>query len=99
MIFNWFNASEAEQFGLSIAKLFAERVQPSSLPTNDKKSLSKASQATAKILERVAIFRKTTKLNTFQKAKFAKTVQSELLTRGFDPQVVQDLVNLLVRSI
>ena len=99
MIFNWFNSSEAEQFGVSIAEFFAERVSPSSLPANDKKSIRKASEVTSKVLAKVELFRRERKLNTFQKAKLAKTVQSELLTRGYDAKVVLDLVNLLVRSL
>ncbi len=99
MIFNWFNSTEAEQFGLSIAKFFAERVPPASLPSNDKKSVRKASEATTKVLARVELFRKDHKLNTFQKAKLAKTVQTELLSRGYEQQVVIDLVNILVRSL
>ncbi len=99
MIFNWFNAAEAEEFGRSIAKFFAERVPVSALPSNDNKAVRKASEATAKVLGRVEEFRKDHKLNTFQKAKLAKTVQNDLLGRGYDHAVVVDLVNLLVRAL
>ena len=98
MFFNWFNSSETVQFGQSIAIFFAERVPPASLPTNDKKALRKASEATSKILAKIELYRKEHTLNTFQKAKLAKTIQGELLTRGYDAQVVLDLINLLVRS-
>jgi len=99
MIFNWFNSSEAEQFGLSVANYFSERIPPTLLPTNDKKSLRKASEVTTKVLSQVQVFRKEHSLNTFQKAKLAKTIQNELLSRGYDTGVVVDLVNLLVRSL
>jgi len=98
-IFNWFNSAEAEQFGLSIADFFTERVPAASLPTNDKKSLRKASEATSKALAKVELFRKEHKLNTYQKAKLAKTIQSQLLSRGYDEKVVLDLVNLVVRAL
>ena len=99
MIFNWFNSSEAEKFGLSIAVFFAERVAPNSFGINDKKSARKLNETISKVLVKVELFRKESKLNTFQKAKLAKTVQRELLTRGYDMAVVRDLVNLLVRSL
>jgi len=99
MILNWFNSTEAEKFGLSIANFFADRVPPESLPANDKKSIRKAGDVTSKVLAQVEIFRKDNKLNTYQKAKMAKTVQDELLTRGYNVDVVMDLVNLLVRSM
>jgi hypothetical protein len=99
MIFEWFNAKEAEKFGVTLADFFAQRIASDSMPTNDKKTLRKVSETTSKLISQAENFAKLNKMNTYKKAKLSNTFQNRLFELDYDRKVVQDLVNILVRSL
>jgi hypothetical protein len=99
MLFSWFDAREANQFGLSMADFFAKRIPPEDIPATEKKPLRKAGEVISKLHVQLQQFRSSHKLNTYKKAKLANAFQWRLFDLGYDRRIVEELTKELLRSL
>ena len=99
MVFKWFDARDAKQFGLSMAEFFAQRVPPESIPTTEKKPLKRAAEVISKLHVQAQSFRKDNKLNIYTKAKLANEFQWKLFDLGYDKRIVEELTRELLRYL
>lgn len=96
MLFNWFDASEAEQCGLSLAGFFAERVSVA-VGKGGKKSLPKKQlEAVNKMFAQAERFRNEHKLNIYKKAKLGNTFKWKLKELGYTSELVDELTKELL---
>ena len=96
MLFNWFDAREAEQCGLSLALFFAERVTVEAC-CNDKKPLAKKRQEVlGKLFGQAEQFKREHKLNIYKKAKLGNAFKWKLKNLGYDAGYVDELTRELI---
>ena len=98
MLFNWLNAKEAEEFGISLAIFFSERIvlNPS---TRKIKSTSKKLEVISKMVIMIVKFRTSHKLNFYKKAKVGNAFKWHLLELGYEKEFVDDLTKELVKKL
>jgi hypothetical protein len=97
-MFSWFNASEAQQFGTTLADFFIERVPPVELGKADK-SEAKKQEVINKMLLQIEIFKANHKLNLFKKAKLANSFKWKLLDAKYQPEFIDELTKALLISL
>ena len=108
MLFSWFDAREAENFGQTLAQFLFERIPPSTAEKpaksakpgkKDKPNINaKQSAVIEKLFLQIAVFKLNNKLNMYKKAKLGNTFKWELLDKGYEPQFVDAITkNLMLR--
>lgn len=83
MMFEWFNARAATDFGESLADFLAERI-----PT---KNPRKAPEALDKIFARVEQFKQTHRLNMYKKAKLGNAFKWKLIDYGYEDEFIDEM--------
>lgn len=96
MVFKWFDAREASQFGLSMAEFFARRVPVEAIPATEEKPLRKAGEVISKLHVQAQSFRLGHKLNIYKKAKLANAFQWKLFDLGYDKRIIDELTKELL---
>lgn len=96
MIFEWFDAREARQFGISMAEFFAQRVPASAIPASEEKPLRKAAEVVSKLHIQAQSFRIGHKLNIYKKAKLANAFQWKLFDLGYNKRIIDELTKELL---
>lgn len=99
MLFSWFDAREASQFGLSMADFLAKRIPPEAIPATEKKPLRKAGEVISKLHIQLQQFATNHRLNMYKKAKLANAFQWRLFDLGYDKRIVEELTKELLRSL
>jgi hypothetical protein len=96
MQLGWFDAREAQHFGVSLAETLAKN-----LATSERKheSAAKRSQLLQKLFVQVRQFKQTHKLNLYKKAKIGTSFKWKLLELGFEPKLVDELTHELMLRI
>lgn len=96
MIFNWFDAHEAEKSGQSLALFFAERVTVE-VGKGGKKSLPKKQmEAVSKMFAQAERFSREHKLNIYKKAKLGNTFKWKLKELGYNNNLIDELTKELL---
>lgn len=95
MVFGWFDAKAAEQFGAELAREFAARM-PLDRKLNERQFETKAKAAIGQLQGSVAKFRESHPLNVYKKAKLGNTFQWALRDAGYPPEYVAKLTDLLM---
>ena len=94
-MFSWFDARDAQQFGLSLAEFFIQRVP---LEGSGKKNKSKGKKQ--EVLEKMHLqllqFKMKNKLNVYKKAKLGNSFKWRLLEADYDPTLVDELTKELL---
>ena len=98
MIFSWFDASEAKQFGASLAQFYIQRV-PADAPMNDKKFSLKTKEVLEKMALQVAQFKAATPLNTYKKAQLGNAFKWALRDGGYEPAYIDRLTEWLIARV
>jgi hypothetical protein len=98
MIFSMFDARAAKEFGVSMAKLFMQRM-PLSAGLNDKQFGVKSLQVFAKMGQEMAAFKQHNPLNTYKIAQMGNAFKWELKDAGYDGEYVDKLTQLLVSAV
>lgn len=83
MLFDWFDARAASEFGGSLADLLAER-----FPTRSPK---KAPEALAKLFAQIDRFKQTNKLNMYKKAKLGNAFKWKLIDHGYTDEFIEEM--------
>ncbi|WP_394787329.1 hypothetical protein [Rhodoferax sp.] len=98
MLFGWFNAKEAHQFGAELAHFFILKM-PLDTQRKDKKFAVKTQATLDKIDQRVRQFQVTHKLNLYTRAKLANNFKWTLKDAGYDMAYVEQLTEWLVKRL
>jgi hypothetical protein len=94
-MFSWFDASEAQQFGTTLAEFFIERIPAEDSGKKDK-AMIKKQEVINKMLLQIEIFKVNHKLNLFKKAKLANAFKWKLLDAKYDTEFVDELTKTLL---
>ncbi|MEI6732677.1 MAG: hypothetical protein WCK94_01840 [Comamonadaceae bacterium] len=98
MLFKWFDATVANQFGAELARFFMERM-PVGTQKNEKKFAVKTSELLSKLSLRLNQFKGANKLNFYTKAQLANNFKWTLKDAGYEPNYVDDLTEWLVKQL
>jgi hypothetical protein len=98
MIFGWFDASAAKQFGASLAQSFVDQV-PLDTSADAKKFESKAKAAIKKLGLQVVDFKRQHALNGYQKARLCNNFKWTLKDAGYDTAYVDKLTDWLMLQL
>ena len=98
MIFGWFDATEAQRFGRSLATFFIERLPPAE-KTSSKKFEVKAKDTLEKMARQVVEFRNSHRLNMYKKAKLGNAFKWTLRDAGFDHDYSDKLTEWLMLQL
>ena len=96
MLFNWFDAREAEQCGLSLAQFFADRVSVKAGEGGKKSLPKKQLEAVNKMLAQAQRFGHEHKLNLYKKAKLGNAFKWKLKESGYANELVDELTKELL---
>jgi lipoprotein NlpI len=92
---SWLDARDAQQFGITLADFFMERI-PLEEPNKKIKSLAKKQAVLDKIFFQVQVFKTKNKLNIYKKAKLGNAFKWKLLEANYEPALVDELTKLLM---
>ena len=98
MVFDWFDAAEAQNFGRTLATYFIEKLPPLE-KTSDKKFETKSREALGKMANQVASFRANHRLNFYKKAKLGNAFKWTLREAGFDIGYTDKLTEWLMLQL
>ena len=98
MVFNWFDATEAQQFGTALATFYLSKL-PLDADRTEKKYENKKEFVTKKMLEQVGEFKLEHKLNIFKKAQLGNAFKWTLKEAGYADDEVNQLTGSLMRQL
>jgi hypothetical protein len=89
MALKWFDASEAEKFGQSLAQFFINKIPLGANLTAGEMSRQLAS--VDQMYLQIDQFRQNNKLNIYKKAKLGSVFKYELIAAGYKPELVDQV--------
>jgi hypothetical protein len=95
MLFSWFDAKAAKEFGAAMAQFFIERM-PLSAGMTEKQFASKAKFVLEKMNTQVLNFKQQNKLNTYKTAQMGNTFKWALKDAGYDEAYVDQLTTWFI---
>ncbi len=98
MLFKWFDAKAANEFGAELARFFIERM-PLDTHRDEKKFAVKTSGILGKLSLRLSQFKAANKLNFYTKAQLANNFKWTLKDAGYDAKYIDDLTEWLVKQL
>ncbi|HKB60701.1 MAG TPA: hypothetical protein VKC56_11725 [Gallionellaceae bacterium] len=90
MALKWFDASEAEKFGQSLAQLFIAKV-PAVIQPGQKTSIAEQLKVVDQAHMQIEQFKQKNKLNIYKKAKLGSAFKYELMAAGYQAELVDNL--------
>lgn len=94
-MFSWFDARDAQKFGISLAEFFIARI-PLDAPNKKSKSMLKKQEVLDKMFLQIQQFKIKHKLNIYKKAKLGNAFKWKLLDANYDPALVNELTKVLM---
>jgi len=95
MVLSWFDASEAKEFGNSLAHFYIERI-----PLGDSGGkavpIAKKQEVINKMFQQMARFKLEHNLNIYKKAQLGNAFKWALKDAGYDPVFVDQLTKNLM---
>lgn len=91
---DWFDAKEAQKFGMELAIFFTERLSPETSRRKEK-TPAKKQEVLNKMFHQIERFKLQHKLNVYKKAKFGNSFQWALKDAGYD----QEFINALTKEL
>ena len=98
MAFGWFDASDAEKFGQSLAQLFIENIPPRSKGAGDN-ALAKQLETIDKMYLQIEEFKADHKLNLYKKSKLGSAFKFELIAAGYEDAFVDQVTKGLILKL
>ncbi|WP_265944546.1 hypothetical protein [Dechloromonas sp. A34] len=95
MILKWFDASEAKEFGISLAQDLLKQDDPAK-SKRAKPSQKKNHDALLKFLDRIAKFKLQHNLNIYKKAQLGNAFEWKLIEGGYDPKYAKSITTSLL---
>lgn len=96
-MFGWFDAKDAQKFGIFLAEFFAERVPLDGQGKKDK-SIGQKQKVLEKMFLKLRLFKIENKMNFYKKAKLCNAFKWKLLEANYDPEFVDELTKMLARQ-
>ncbi len=96
MIFDWFDARAASEFGITLADFIAQRIP---LNSDKQKSGKKQQEIFQKAAAQITQFKSKNKLNVYTKAKLGNAFKWKLLDLGYDKALVDELTKELLVAL
>jgi len=98
MALDWFDASDAEKFGQSLAQFFIKNIPLRSEGTANN-ALAKQFETIDKMYLQIEQFKVNHKLNIYKKSKLGSAFKFELITAGYEPAFVDKLTKGLMQKL
>jgi hypothetical protein len=95
MLFGWFNAREAKDFGVSLARFYMERIPLVTKPGRSK-GKTKETEVLHKMALQIAQFTQNHKMNFYKKAQFGNAFRWALVDAGYDAAEADEVTNYLL---
>lgn len=95
MLFSWFDARDAKDFGSSMARFYMERMPPN-VGLNEKQFATKSQQVLEKMNHQVIGFKQKNKLNIYKTAQMGNAFKWALKDAGYDNGYIDKLTEWLV---
>jgi hypothetical protein len=95
MVLSWFDASEAKEFGASLAHFYIERI-PADDSGGKNKSISKKQEVINKMFQQMERFKLEHKLNIYKKAQLGNAFKWALKDAGYNLEFVDQLTKNLM---
>ena len=95
MIFNWFDAREANDFGATLAELLIQRT-PEDGKVGKRMVTKKHEAMLHQLSQHVITFKATHKLNMYKKAQLGNKFKWTLKDKGYDTEYIDQLTNWLM---
>lgn len=92
---SWFDAHEAQEFGISLAEFFMQRI-PLEASNKKSKSMEKKQEVLNTMFSQIPPFKMKHRLNIYKKAKLGNSFKWKLLDANYDPALVDELTKLLM---
>jgi len=92
---SWFDASEAKEFGSSLARYFIEKTQPNHR-LKDKLFAAKVDKTLSKMAGQIVQFKLHHKLNTYKKAQLGNAFKWALRDAGQEQEYADELTRWLM---
>ena len=99
MLQNWFDASEAQEFGKSLAEIYATKNAIIDHKREKASTVNKRAKLLGKLTLVVNQFGKTRRLNFYKKAKLGNAFKWVLLDKGYDTKFVDELTKEVVLAL
>lgn len=97
MLLSWFDATEAKDFGESLAQFYMARVASDESGTT-KKAAKKHKEVLEKLFQQMARFKREHKLNIYKTAQLGNAFKWTLKDAGYDPAYVDQLTTELMKA-
>lgn len=97
-MFNWLDASQAKEFGASLAAFFIERV-PANERINEKKFSAKIEKILRQMSDQIVRFKVNNKLNAYKKAQLGNSFKWALKDAGFAAEQIDQLTKWLMLQV
>lgn len=94
MLLNWLDASEAKEFGKTLAGFYMSKITPEEAAS--KKELGKRKEALNKLFEKMAVFANAKKLNIYKKAQLGNAFKWTLKEAGYEQIFIDHLTQELM---
>jgi len=94
----WFNAKRAEEFGISLAKTFIEKM-PADRQISDTKFAAKTEYLLTKMSAQISDFKQVEKLNVYKTAKLGNAFKWTLKDANVDDALSAKLMEWLVANL
>lgn len=98
MLFNWFDATAAKEFGRALAQFYCERI-PVDSKGDTRKFASKSKDVLDKMALQIAKFKEANRLNTYRKAQLGNAFKWSLRDGGYDAVYIDRLTEWLVARL
>jgi hypothetical protein len=99
MVFSWFDAREAKEFGASLARFYVAK-NPSAVSNKTEKFVAKKQEELlGNMLQQVVRFKLENKLNIYKKAQIGNSFKWTLKEAGCDPAYVDKLTGWLMHGL
>lgn len=96
MVLSWLDASEAKEFGSSLAHFYIERIPPDESDWKNKSIAKKQQEVVNKMFQQMARFKLEHKLNIYKKAQLGNAFKWALKDAGYDLVFVDQLTKELM---
>ena len=99
MLKNWFDSSEAEEFGKNLAEMYSATHSIIDRKKEKASTVNKRAKLLGKLTSVVRQFGQTHKLNFFKKAKLGNSFKWALLDKGYDADFVDKLTKEVILAL
>ena len=98
MLFSWFDAKEATDFGVALADTLVSKF-PATEENRKKKTIAKQMHVIQVVLAKAQQFRLGAKLNFYKKAKLGNAFRWRLTDLGYDKDFVDELTKEVLLAL